>query len=800
MLKKTLRINGLARTMIVDPERSLADTLRQQLLLTGCKVGCNQGQCGACSVLLDGKVVRSCVLKMRNVEDGASVLTIEGLGTPGRLHPLQLAWMANGAVQCGFCSPGFILSAAALLDANPDPSREQVREWFQTHRNACRCTGYKPLVDAVMNAAKLMRGELRAEDLVFRTPRAIATGASYHRPSDLAKVTGTLDYGADLAQRMPPGTLRLALVQSECSHARIVSVDISAAERMPGVYKVITRKDITGTNRIVPPPGRTGPADGGERPILCDGTVFQFGDTIAIVAADTEAHAREAARRTVVEYEALPAYMSAPAALSPDSTRIHAGVPNEYFVQRLAKGRDAKSILKRSLYAVEGEYYCSRQPHLTIEPDCGEAYFAEDGTLVIHSKSAAIRLHASMIADGLGVAAEGLRLVENPSGGAFGYKYSPTVEALLGAACLATGKPVSLSYSMFQSITYTGKRSPAFMKLRLGADEDGRFTAMESDWTIDHGPYLEFGDILVSRPARFIGAGYDIPNIRGTGRAVATNHAWGAAFRAFGAAQSFLASECLIDELAEEMGLDPFELRFRNIYRPGSTTPTGCHPDVYCLESMFELLRPRYEAAKERKLQAPEPRRPRGVGLALGVYGRGASAPPAYGSGMSFGRGEISTTTGQGDPCAAYAYELFMPEVEVDIDTGKTRVLRFTTVVDVGTIINRNDLDGQILGGLAQGIGLALSEDFEDPRRHSTLVACGLPYAQDVPDDIEIVYHVTPRTRVPGGSAGAGEISLTAPHAAILNAIHDACGIRIRTLPALPGKIRAALASRERRS
>jgi len=165
--KKDLYINGSMRPMIVDGESTLAEVLRKQLGLTGTKVGCRAGQCGICSVILDGKVVRSCIVKMKNAADRAHVTTIEGIGTPENLHPLQLAFIKTGAPQCGFCIPGFIVSAKALLDENPAPTRQEVREWFKVHRNACRCTGYKSIVDAVMMAAEVMRGEKDVSSLIY---------------------------------------------------------------------------------------------------------------------------------------------------------------------------------------------------------------------------------------------------------------------------------------------------------------------------------------------------------------------------------------------------------------------------------------------------------------------------------------------------------------------------------------------------------------------------------------------------------------------------------------------------------
>lgn len=903
MERVQLNVNGVLRTLIVDPDKSLADVLREQLLLTGCKVCCSEGQCGACTVEIDGEAIRACMIPITEVEKGAKITTIEAIGTPDNLHPLQVAWMAYGGAQCGVCTPGFLMSAKVLLQKNPSPTREEVRVWFDVNKNACRCTGYKPLVDAVMDAACVLRGEKKKENLLFQPPdNGSILGSTYHRPSDVAKVTGNWDFGADVALRMPPDTLRLALVQATVSHANIIGIDTSEAETMPGVVKVVTWKDVKGKNAItglITFPTNKG--DGWDRPILCKEKIFQFGDAIAIVCADTEDHARAAAEKVKVDLEVLPAYMSAPAAMAPDALEIHPGVPNVYYEQGIVKGDDTKPLMAKAAYTVEAETYCSRQPHLHIEPDCGCAFLDDEGRLTIQSKSIGLYLHHAMICPGIGVEPEKLRLIQNPAGGTFGYKFCPTMEALLGVACLATQRPVSLKYTQFQNITYTGKRSPGNVKIKLGADKNGKLVAMESDWWIDHGPYSEFGDLLTVRPAQFIGAGYDIANIRGKGRTVCTNHAWGSPFRAYGSPQSFLASEIAMDMLAEKMGIDPFELRYRNIYRPPATTPTGQTPDVYCLEGLFDKLKPKYEEAKKRCKELSTETKKRGVGLSLGIYGCGLDGPdsseaaveltpdgvtlfntwedhgqgadlgaqtmahetlrplglkpqqirlvmndtalpnsgPAGGSRSTVFTGNAikvgcemllnamrkpdgtyrtydemvaeniplryngkwvaadcsacSSETGQGKPFPIYMYELFMPEVEVDITTGDVKVVKYTTAVDVGTIMNRNTVDGQIYGGLAQGIGLALSEDFEDLKKHITLKDCGLPYSVDIPDDIEIIYQQTPRPLGPFGAAGVGEAPLTAPHPAVLNAIHNATGIRIFKVPALPKVVKAAL-------
>ncbi|PHR24497.1 MAG: aldehyde oxidoreductase [Desulfotalea sp.] len=898
MIKKELVINGILHRLVVNAEDTLATVIRNNLGLTGTKVGCNEGQCGACSVILDGKVVRSCALKIRRVKNGAKLTTIEGIGTPDNLHPVQVAWMIHGCAQCGFCSPGFIISAVGLLQSNDHPTRDEVRDWFQKHRNACRCTGYKPLVDATMDAARVLRGELTIEDLQFKLPEdGRIWGTSIPRPSALAKVTGTCDYGADLGLKLPEETLQLALVQATVSHAKILSVDTSEAELMPGVTKIITAKDIKGKNRItglITFPSNKG--DGWDRPILCDEKVFQFGDAIAIVCANTEKNARAAADKVKVELEQLPEYMSAPAAMAEDAIRIHPETPNVYFEQRIAKGEETAPIFDKAAYVVENDYYVGRQPHMPIEPDVGFAFIDDEGKLNIHSKSIGLHLHLYMIAPGLGVEPEDLIMVQNPAGGTFGYKFSPTMEALVGAAALATGKPVYLGYNYFQQQTYTGKRSPFFMNVRMAADSDGKLLAMETDWSVDHGPYSEFGDLLTLRGAQFIGAGYDIANIRGMGRTVCTNHAWGSAFRGYGSPQSEFASEVLIDELAEKIGMDPLELRYKNVYREGSTNPSGQTPEVLSLPELIDTIRPKYQAALKTAEAASTAEVKRGVGVAVGVYASGLDGPdsaeagaelnadgtvsifvtwhehgqgadmgtlatahealrplgisheninlvlndtsvcpnggPAGGSrsqvlvgqgiklvcemlleGMKKGSSyrtfdemvadKIPTKyngkwtasakecdeNGQGSPFVCYMYGVFMAEVAVEIATGKTTVKKMTLAADVGKIANKLVVDGQMYGGLAQGIGLALSEDYEDIQKHSSMVGAGFPYIKQIPDEIELIYVETARPEGPFGASGAGELPLTSPHSAIINGIFNACGVRIRKLPALPVKV-----------
>lgn len=397
MLKKTLFINGIEKRVVVDPEAALASVLRNQMFLTGTKVGCGKGECGACTVILDGKVVKSCMTKMKTVPDDAQITTIEGVGTKERLHPLQQAWLIHGAAQCGFCTPGFIVSAKALLDENVNPTREEVKSWFLKNGNICRCNGSEPAVDAVIDAARLLRRETTLEELKVRLKGGTkGQEVSLTDPSAVAKVTGTLDFGADLGLMLPEGTLHIKLVKAQTSQGNILSIDTSEAEKMPGVYKVITHKDVPGTNRISGS-ASSSKGEGRERPLLNDKKVMGPDAAIAMVLAYTPAIAEEAAKKVKVDLGEIPVSMS--------ST------------------------------STEKEY-------LPVEPDVGFAYLNEKGKLMIHSRSVDLQPHA--LAEAIGIPAEKLAIVKNPASCTSGYKFTPDMEGLLGIAALVTKQPVYL--------------------------------------------------------------------------------------------------------------------------------------------------------------------------------------------------------------------------------------------------------------------------------------------------------------------------------------------------------------------
>lgn len=913
--KKCLKINGADRTFIYDPGcDSLADVLRR-LGLTGVKVGCGTGVCGACSVILDGKVVRSCTRKMAQVDEYAAVTTIEGIGTPNHPHPLQLAFMRLGAIQCGFCTPGFIVSAYRLLEENPDPSREEIRDWFQKHRNVCRCTGYKQIVDAVAAAAAVLRGECTAESLgdggkpgEYYGNTGEYYGKPLVRPSALAKACGTADYGDDVALKMPAGTLQVVLVQPKAAlHAKIKSIDISVAEQMPGVVKVITHTDIGGSNHMMMVGGSArSKALAPSRPLLAVDKIYNYGDVVALVAADTLEHARTAAAAVKIEMEALPAYMNYLDAVRPEAENIHENIPNLYSVQPVLKDdAGVKDVIESSSYAVSGSFYSAREPHLSIEGDTIQAYTDPNGVLTVHCKSQAVFFNMVDIAQCIGVEPGKIRVIQNPTGASFGWSLSAGTFALAAVAAKATDMPVALSMTYEEFMHISGKRTPAYSNARLACDENGKITALEYDLGIDHGAYTELGEGLIIRLSRFLGFPYNIPKVAGLCRVAVTNHAFGTAYRGYGSPQAYTTGESLIDMLAEKAGIDPFEFRYLNIARPGDLNVNSYPYTDYPMEAIMDIMRPLYEKAARQAKAEDTPEKRRGIGLAWGGYnvtgdideatvaielnpdgtlthfntwedlgqggdigtlmitlealkplgvaperirivqndsgkcpnsGMAASSRSHFMTGNALkaaadqlitamrkpdgtfrnhaemtaegiptkytGKYEttvidnitrINPNTGIGNPSADYSYALFLAEVEVDTATGKTSVLRYTCVDDVGVIGNIDSVNGQAFGGISHSIGFALSEQYEDPKKDNNMYQCGVPYIKDIPDDITVIHHETARKNGPFGSSGASEAFQSAGHMAVINAIGNACGVRIYDLPATPAKVKAGL-------
>ena len=916
--KMWLHINGVDRVFTCDPEvDTLADVLRR-MGLTGTKVGCGTGVCGSCSVILNGELVRSCARKIKGIKEYSEVITIEGIGTPTHLHPIQYSFIQHGALQCGFCIPGFIVSTYALLQSNPSPTRQDARDWFTKYKNVCRCTGYKQIIDAVMDAAKVMRGEATLDDITVKLPEnGEYYGKALIRPTAVAKVCGLYDYGDDQALRMPTGTLHAAVVQPRVAHhAKILAIHTEEAEKMPGVVKIITAEDIKAAG------GSNLMAEGQfherstvlepSRPVLCDKKLFRYGDVVALVCADTHAHARAAAAKVTVDIEKIPEMLNYLDAVLPDAVRVHEDTPNIFAEQPVLKGvgledsRKVSDLIDAAPYVVEGSFHSTREPHLTIEGDVLQTYFDEDGNLTFQCKSQGVYSSVGRIGDSIGVPTSKMRILMNPTGASFGWSTNAGDLCLCGAATVVTGKPVSLSMSYEEHQHFSGKRCPSYSNGRLACDENGKIIAAEFDFGLDHGAYSWGGDDVMTKPVRHAYFPYFIPHVAGLCRVANTNHAFGTAYRSYGSPQAYTQSEAMMDMMAEKLGLDPFEFRWRNIAREGETTINSYPFPQYPMEEMMKIMKPIYDKAVAEAKANDTPEKRRGVGLAWGGFnvtegptdeakadielnpdgtftkydtyqelGQGGDVgslmltlealKPLHvkpeqiklvqndtklcpDSGMSGAsrthfmsgkatedaakklmdamrkpdgtyrtydemvaegiptryRGVYTNTvikdlcrpdpnTGVGNPSPAYTYCLNMAEVEVDTATGKTTVLRFTCVDDVGKVGNIAAVNGQAYGGISHSIGFALSENYDDVKVHTNMYRSGVPYCNDIPDEINVIHYERPDEHGPFGSSGASEAFQASGHMAVINAINNACGVRIYELPASPEKVKAGI-------
>jgi aldehyde oxidoreductase len=615
-------VNGVQRLMHADEDESLATFLRRYGL-TGVKIGCGTGVCGSCTVLLNGEPVRSCTRKVKSVPEFSTIETIEGLGTATNLHPLQLAFITRGSVQCGFCTPGFIVSAKGLLDKNPDPTRDEVREWFTKHRNVCRCTGYKQIIDAVMDAAKVMRGEMTMKELEFRLPDGVSLyGSEFPRPYALGRVLGVTDFGDDMGEKMPPGTYHLALVLAGVGAGRLLGLDTAEAEKAPGVTKVITADDIKGTNNIargvMHPRSKAAEV---ERNIIVREIIRKKGDVVAVVAADTREHARAAAKLVKANIQEAPASTNLLEAVLPDALPIQGDAPNYFLTQPVFKGEDTERIFAGAPHVVEGSFYSSREPHLPIEPHSMQAYVEKDGTLTICVKSQFVHGPTFGLPFALGLPPGSVRVINNPVGGIFGLGMAADAAGVVGAASLALdGAPVTLTLDYREFQLFSGKRAPSYSNGRLACDENGKLLACEVDIAQDHGAYPETAGILQNKTMRFMGYGLNIPNISALGRAVFTNNSYAIPYRSFGSPQMYTITEQLIDMLAKKIGMDPFDFRQLNVIKPGDTTPNSRPYHYYSVEELLSKLRPYWDESLKWKAEDPGNGKVRGIGVAMGGF------------------------------------------------------------------------------------------------------------------------------------------------------------------------------------
>ncbi len=879
----TLTINGKKQQVSVSPEMVLIDLLRDDLHLTGTKQSCDRkGQCGACTVIVNNKAVKSCLTKVASLE-GAEVITVEGLGTPDNPHLIQEAFVLSGAVQCGFCTPGMIMATKALLDQNNNPTDADIKKALA--RNLCRCTGYTKIFDAIHMAAGFIRGENSPEKIKAAIDSK-ALGVSHPRPSAMLKATGQAKFGADYYIE---GALEMACVHSTEHHAKIVSVDTSVAARMPGVVGVMTAKDVPGTNRIrlmVP-----------DEPVLCDDTVRKYGDPIAIVAAETRAQARAAAAAVKVTYEPLPVMRTSREVLAEGAYQIHSHGPNLIMPMALKKG-DAAKALAESYAVVEGNFTTQMNHQAPLEPEVTIADWNGDELIII---GRSINIHAAkgQLVESLGY--DKIRYQEPYVGGQFGIKATLSSEAVVGAAALYFKRPVRYVPNIDEAMWMSSKRHPFDMDIKLAVDEKGMITAYDFKALVNTGAYATVGFIPLSRALHMLSSSYNMPSIDALGKVTYSNDGSGGAARGAGPPQACFALESAVDMMAEKLNMDPLEFRRINSLKPGQGKSTGMVVTQWNFTDMCDLIKPHYDRARkeaeEFNKKATGAIR-RGVGIAANSFGIGdpgdkgdlavemnpddsvtiyaaiadpgegndamltqlaahvldipmskvnlytrdtaktVGMGPAAGSRMTYigggalvdaaqkmraamdeagtktykglkaagkdtryqgiyvspGEGRGDPQTGQGPSFTTDVHNIQMAEIEVNIETGATKVLKMTTAVDAGPVINPQAFTGQLEGGMDQGVGYALREEY-DGGKTKDWITFKFPTINDsFPTEIMVKETI----RKPGtlGRTGIGEMTMVSTAPAVTNAIYNACGARIYHLPATPEKVKAAMAAK----
>lgn len=625
-----MTVNGRKVTRETDAHKRLLDFLREDLSLTGAKEGCGAGECGTCSVFVDGKLVKSCLMPVGRA-DGAEIETVEGLAKPGMMTPMQRAFHKTGASQCGFCIPGMVMAATSALRANPDASIEEIKE--RLGGNICRCTGYTKIFEAVEIAKKVIAGETPETELEEEVAKASYIGHNVRRLDAPSKVTGRLKYAADMKMT---DMLTMQVLRSPHPHARIVSIDTSEAEAMDGVECVITADDVPGT-------------DGfgvfvHDQPIMARGKVRHVGEAVAAVAAEDLVTAKKAARAIKVEYEELPGIFDPEDALKDGAPVIHDYASGNLVKHIPVRKGDPEAGFAEADLILEDEFSTQQVEHAYLEPEAGIAYVDADDVVTVISPSQNITHHRHMLSEIIAKPINKVRFIMSPVGGGFGGKEDMIYQGMLALAAMKTHRPVTLTFTREESFVASAKRHPSRTKYRMGLTKDGRITSIEFSMLADGGAYGMSSEGVMRKAAILSCGPYEVHNLKVDTRVVYTNNTPSGAFRTFGGMQAQFATESMIDMAAEKLGLDPFEIRRRNMMKIGSRTHTQQELKTASLDRVME-------AAEEASRWETGPPMVRGQNRG-DLGGPGARAPCTLGARI---KAEIGISDGSDDEREAMA-------------------------------------------------------------------------------------------------------------------------------------------------
>jgi xanthine dehydrogenase molybdenum-binding subunit len=568
-------LNGTPAVVAYETETNLLELLRRRLGLTAAKDGCGEGQCGACTVLLDGRPVRACITPLSRVA-GRTVTTLEGLRGPV-LDAIRDGFTATGAVQCGFCTPGMAVAAAALLAKEPNPEPAAVRKAL--HGHICRCTGYVKIVDGVLYAGGLLRGEEVADRFPslpggsaserrsgepVRSQDQGGIRASVVRPDAADKVTGEALYVDDMTV---PGMLHAAVLRTPYPRALIHRIDTAAARALPGVHAVVTAADIPG-ERYLGLILEDWPA------FMAEGEESHYvGDGLAAVAAETPALAAAALRLIVVDAAELDCVTNPHAALKPDAPVIHPG--GNLLARDVVRRGDVDDALARAAHVITSTYTTPMVEHAFMEPESALAVPEAGGGLTIYASNQSVFKDQQQIAAMLGLPKERIRVVARNVGGAFGGKEDLSVQHHAALLAHVTGRPVKLTLARAESLLVHPKRHAMAMTFTTACDAEGRLVALRAEIIGDKGAYASVGGPVMQRAAVHATGPYYVPAVDVAALGVYTNNPPGGAFRGFGVNQVAFAMEAQMDQLAERVGISPWEIRWRNALDEGEEFATG---------------------------------------------------------------------------------------------------------------------------------------------------------------------------------------------------------------------------------
>ena len=699
-------VNGVPCS--TEEEKPLLRYLRDELRLTSVKDGCSEGACGTCTILVDGKAVKACILSTKRAA-GKEIVTVEGLSEAER-EAFVYAFGAVGAVQCGFCIPGMVMAGKALLDQNPNPSEAEIKKAIRG--NVCRCTGYKKIIEGIALAGAILRGEASV-DPALEEGEDYGVGARAFRTDVRDKVLGRGEYCDDLYL---DGMAHASAVRSQYPRARVLDIDASAALALPGVLAVLTADDV--------PHNKVGHLQQDWDVMIAKGDITRcVGDAICLVVAENETVLKQAKELVKVDYEPLEPVRTIQEARAADAPILHPG--GNLCQQRHVTRGDARAALAQSKYVVTQSYRTPFTEHAFLEPECAVAFPYKDGVKVYTSDQGVYdtRKEISIM---LGWEPERIVVENKLVGGGFGGKEDVSVQHLAVLAALRVNRPVKAKLTRQESINFHPKRHYMEGTFTLGCDENGIFTGLDCEIHFDTGAYASLcGPVLERACTHSVGPYcYQNTDIRGFGWY--TNNPPAGAFRGFGVCQSEFALESNINLLAEKVGISPWEIRFRNAIEPGKALPNGQIAD--CSTALKETLLAVKDVYEQNADHA-------GIACAMKNSGVGVGLPDKGRCRLAVRNGVVelySAASDIGQGCATVFLQMLAEATglpleklrnmgansEVAPDSGTTSGSRQTLItgeaVRMAAAELRADLDGAG-GDLSALEGLEYSAEFFDP-------------------------------------------------------------------------------------